>query len=60
MLFDWLYPQHFPVLVCCLEAWADTPAVTTAILKCMGEFVMNRTQRLTFDASSPNGGKSQR
>ncbi len=44
-----------PALLCCLEAWADCPEVTTAALKFMGEFVLNKTQRLTFDASSPNG-----
>lgn len=22
MLFDWLYPTHFPTIICCLEAWA--------------------------------------
>jgi hypothetical protein len=29
--------------------------VSTAILKFMAEFVLNKTQRLTFDSSSPNG-----
>ncbi|KAK9818400.1 hypothetical protein WJX72_012091 [[Myrmecia] bisecta] len=55
LLFDWLYPAHFPTLRICLEAWADAPEVTTAMLKFMAEFVMNKTQRLTFDSSSPNG-----
>ena len=54
-LFDWLYPTHFPVVLACLEAWADVPDVTTALLKFVAEFAMNKTQRLTFDASSPNG-----
>lgn len=54
-LFDWLYPAHFPTIIACLEAWADTPEVTTALLKFMAEFVFNKTQRLTFDSSSPNG-----
>ena len=31
------------------------PDVTTALLKFVAEFAMNKTQRLTFDASSPNG-----
>lgn len=55
MLFDWLYPAHFPTILSCLEAWADSPNVTTALLKFMAEFVLNKTQRLTFDSSSPNG-----
>lgn len=54
-LFDWLYPTHFPVILACLEAWADVPDVTTALLKFISEFVFNKTQRLTFDSSSPNG-----
>ncbi|KAL4457497.1 hypothetical protein ABPG75_012362 [Micractinium tetrahymenae] len=55
MLFDWLYSAHFPTILACLEAWADAPEVTTALLKFMAEFVLNKTQRLTFDSSSPNG-----
>ena len=55
MLFDLLYPMHFPVLLCCLEAWADDPEVSTPLLKFIAEFVLNKTQRLTFDSSSPSG-----
>lgn len=55
LMFDWLYPQHFPTILCCLEAWADTPAVTTPLLKFIAEFALNKSQRLTFDSSSPNG-----
>lgn len=55
LLFDWLLPAHFPVIVASLEAWAGVPEVTTAVLKFMAEFVLNKTQRLTFDSSSPNG-----
>ncbi len=31
------------------------PEVSTSVLKFMAEFVLNKTQRLTFDSSSPNG-----
>lgn len=55
LLFDWLLPAHFPVIVASVQAWADVPQVTTAILKFMAEFALNKTQRLTFDSSSPNG-----
>lgn len=55
LLFDWLYPAHFPVISLCLEAWADTPEITTALLRFMAEFVMNKNTRLAFDSSSPNG-----
>jgi exportin-7 len=106
LLFDWLYPQHMPVvlkwvpawgwkgsvglrgghravarprggpgrrrswyralrlttgiaspapLLRCLEAWAGCPDVTAPLLKFVAEFCFNKSQRLTFDSSSPNG-----
>lgn len=55
LLFDWLYEQHFPMILTCLEAWADTPLVTTPLLKFMVEFVSNKGQCMVFDSSSPNG-----
>ncbi|CAN0057585.1 unnamed protein product, partial [Discosporangium mesarthrocarpum] len=55
MLFDALYPAHFPVLVRAAEEWSDSPEVTTALMKFMQEFVYNKAQRLVFDQSSPNG-----
>jgi len=54
-VFDWLYPAHFPTILACLDAWSDEPAVSTPVLKFMAEFVMNKTQRLAFDASSASG-----
>eukprot|EP00892_Ulva_mutabilis_P000722 jgi/Ulvmu1/10650/UM066_0031.1 len=55
MLFQWLYGNHFPPIVACLEAWSDTPAVTTPLLKFLVEFVSNKGQCMAFDTSSPNG-----
>eukprot|EP00271_Cylindrocystis_brebissonii_P005659 TRINITY_DN17835_c0_g2_i1.p1 TRINITY_DN17835_c0_g2~~TRINITY_DN17835_c0_g2_i1.p1 ORF type:complete len:1060 (+),score=142.88 TRINITY_DN17835_c0_g2_i1:716-3895(+) len=55
LLFDWLYPAHTPLLLRAVEHWSDAPEVTTPLLKFMAEFVVNKTQRLTFDSSSPNG-----
>ncbi|XP_019159433.1 PREDICTED: exportin-7-like isoform X2 [Ipomoea nil] len=55
LLFDWIYPAHMPVLLKGISHWADTPEVTTPLLKFMAEFVLNKAQRLTFDSSSPNG-----
>ena len=54
-VFDWLYPHRFPVVTRCLEAFVDIPAVTTSILKFLSELALNKSQRVTFDASSPNG-----
>lgn len=55
LLFDWLYPAHMPILLKGISHWADTPEVSTPLLKFMAEFVLNKAQRLTFDSSSPNG-----
>ena len=55
MVFEWLYPAHFPTICTCLEAWADVPEVANTILKFLAEFVHNKTQRLTFDSSSASG-----
>ena len=54
-LFDWLYPQYFPVILACLQAWAILPLVTTPLLKFMVEFVSNKGQCMVFESSSPNG-----
>eukprot|EP00611_Tribonema_gayanum_P000066 TRINITY_DN1003_c0_g1_i5.p1 TRINITY_DN1003_c0_g1~~TRINITY_DN1003_c0_g1_i5.p1 ORF type:complete len:1118 (+),score=547.47 TRINITY_DN1003_c0_g1_i5:341-3694(+) len=55
MLFEALYPAHFPVFVRAAEEWADSVEVSTALLKFLQEFTHNRAQRLVFDQSSPNG-----
>lgn len=55
LLFDWLYPAHMTLVLRAAQFWSDTPAVTTPLLKFFAEFVVNKTQRLTFDSSSPNG-----
>ncbi|XP_051118324.1 uncharacterized protein LOC127242236 isoform X2 [Andrographis paniculata] len=55
LLFEWIYPAHMPILLRGISHWADTPEVTTPLLKFMAEFVLNKAQRLTFDISSPNG-----
>ncbi|NXA39768.1 RBP17 protein, partial [Eudromia elegans] len=55
MLFDWIYPAYLSVLQRAIELWYREPACTTPILKLMAEFMQNRSQRLNFDVSSPNG-----
>ncbi|KAG1667827.1 Exportin-7 [Nymphon striatum] len=55
MLFNWIYPNYFPVLHRAIELWYHSPSVTTPVLKLMSELVQNRSQRLLFDISSPNG-----
>ncbi|XP_050294230.1 exportin-7 isoform X2 [Anthonomus grandis grandis] len=55
MLFDWLYPNYTPILLRSVELWYHDPQVTTPVLKLFAELVQNRSQRLQFDVSSPNG-----
>jgi exportin-7 len=55
VLFDWLYPQHFPAICAALQAWADVPLVTTPLLKFIVEFVSNKGQCMVFESSSANG-----
>ncbi|KAG5840585.1 hypothetical protein ANANG_G00190320 [Anguilla anguilla] len=44
-----------PILQRAIELWYHVPACTTPVLKLMAELVHNRSQRLQFDVSSPNG-----
>ena len=55
LVFEWLYPRRAPLIQRTMEAFADDPAVTTPLLKFVAEFVLNKTQRLTFEPSSVNG-----
>lgn len=54
-LFDWIYPRYLSLFTKAVELWYNDPFVTTPILKLMCELVQNRSQRLVFDISSPNG-----
>ncbi|XP_067899254.1 ran-binding protein 17-like isoform X2 [Heterodontus francisci] len=55
MLFNWLYPGYISILQRAIELWYHEPSCTTPILKLMAELVHNRSQRLNFEVSSPNG-----
>lgn len=53
--FYFRYPDYTPILIRAVEIWAHDPAVTTPVLKFFSELVQNRSQRLQFEVSSPNG-----
>ncbi|PNT70346.1 exportin-7 isoform X3 [Brachypodium distachyon] len=55
LLFDCLYPSCMPLLLRAISLLADEPEVTTPLLKFISEFVLNKSQRLSFESSSPNG-----
>ena len=42
MLYDWLYPNYFQILLRGIELWYHEPALTTPILKLMCELAQNR------------------
>ncbi|KAI9028957.1 armadillo-type protein [Phycomyces nitens] len=54
LFFEWFYPDYMPILLRGLEAWSPTPVANT-LLKFFAEFVHNKSQRLNFEISSPNG-----
>jgi exportin-7 len=54
VMFNWLYP-HFSIILATLKEFGYAPSVTTAILRFTCEFVCNKSQRIDFGISSPNG-----
>ncbi|RHY92746.1 hypothetical protein DYB35_006862 [Aphanomyces astaci] len=54
-MFDLLYPTYMPVFTKAAEVWYDTPSVMNALLKFLQELAYNKSQRVVFDQSSPNG-----
>ena len=38
-----------------MQTYADTPSVTSAVLKAISELVLNKGQRIVFGPSSANG-----
>lgn len=62
MFFDWIYESKAPngqrfsdTLARVADAFYDTPEVTTPLLKFVAELVHNKSSRIAFDSSSPNG-----
>lgn len=54
LFFNWFYPDYMPILLRALEAWSPDPVANT-LLKFFADFVHNKSQRLNFEVSSPNG-----
>ncbi|KAI8637367.1 armadillo-type protein [Parasitella parasitica] len=54
LFFHWFYPDYMPVLMKGIQAWSPNPC-TNVLLKFFGEFVYNKSQRLTLEVSSANG-----
>ncbi len=62
MFFDWIYESKAPsgarfvdTLTRIADSFFDVPEVTSPLLKFVAEFVYNKSSRISFDSSSPNG-----
>ena len=55
MFFDWMYPDHINLLELGMETCCDSVDLSIALLKLLAELVHNRSDRIMFDSSSPNG-----
>ena len=55
LFFEAFFPVCFPLFVRVAEEWNGDPAVMTALLKFMQEFVQNKGQRVMFEHSSASG-----
>jgi len=57
LFFDWIYPTRTPVILRMCEVFSEAgeASVTNPLLKFFCEFIFNRSQRIVFDSSSPNG-----
>ena len=54
-LFGSRYPNYMELFVQGVQLWYHDPLVTIPVLKLFSELVQNRSQRLLFDVTSPNG-----
>ncbi len=54
-VFEWLYPEYFPIFQKAAAAFYDNPLVMTSLLKFFSEFSYNKAGRISFDVSSVNG-----
>lgn len=53
--WNWLYPKYTPFLSRLCDACYSDSAVMIPLLKLIAELLLNRADRLQFEASSPNG-----
>ncbi|MES1911798.1 MAG: hypothetical protein MHM6MM_004174 [Cercozoa sp. M6MM] len=55
LFWQWLHPEYFKLLLRMIEAGWTQPKVLTSMLSFASELVRNRSSRIHFPASSPNG-----
>ena len=55
MIFDWIFPKHMPVFHLMLSTYWEKATVVIPFLRFWNEITYNKSQRIIFDAISPNG-----
>merc|ERR550525_510692 len=55
IFFDWIYPTNFHSFIRMFETWWDTPEVVIPMLRFLAEFIDQKSHRINFPTSSPNG-----
>jgi len=55
IFFDWIYPTNFHIFLRMFETWWDTPSVVIPMLRFFEEFIDQKSQRIQFPCSSPDG-----
>jgi exportin-7 len=53
--FEWFFPKHWNRLLRMLDACWDLPQFVIPFFRFLSELVLNKSQRINFDVSSPNG-----
>ncbi|KAF9101706.1 Exportin 7 [Mortierella sp. AM989] len=54
LFYEWFYPSYTPIALRAIEIWPQNE-LSIAILRFWNEFATNKSSRVTFDSSSPNG-----
>ncbi|KAG0364963.1 Exportin 7 [Gamsiella multidivaricata] len=54
LFFDWFYPAYTPIVVRAIEIWPHNE-LGIAIMRFWNEFASNKSSRVAFESSSPNG-----
>ncbi|KAG0329913.1 hypothetical protein BGZ99_010024 [Dissophora globulifera] len=54
LFYEWFYPAYTPIVTRAIEIWPQNE-LAIPILRFWQEFATNKSSRVTFDSSSPNG-----
>ncbi|KAF9197727.1 Ran-binding protein 17, partial [Haplosporangium sp. Z 27] len=54
LFFDWFYPAYTPIVQRAIEIWPNNE-LGIVILRFWNEFASNKSSRVVFESSSPNG-----